>query len=228
MGAYLRPARLTEALGALAAPSPGGAGWTVVAGATDHYPARVGLPAVDDVLDVTAIHRLRGIEAVDGGWRIGALATWAELAEASLPPLFDGLRGAALTIGGRQIQARGTLAGNVCNASPAADGMPNLLALDAQVELSSRNGARIVPIGLFVLGNRRTDRRPDELVTGLYVPEPIAGAAVRSAFEKLGSRAYLVISIAIATRTGRGAKHGAGPWIDRSGWGSRPDGQRLG
>lgn len=197
MGAYLRPLELSDALAALGDGGPGGAPWTVVAGATDHYPARVGRPSVDDVLDVSAIARLRGVEPVHGGWRIGALATWAELAEADLPSLFDGLRAAALTIGGRQIQARGTVVGNVCNASPAADGMPNLLALDAQVELSSRNGARIVPIGSFVLGNRRTARRADELVTGLFVPEALPATHVRSTFEKLGSRAYLVISIAM-------------------------------
>ena len=197
MGAYLRPDRLSDALGALAAPAPSGVPWTIVAGATDHYPARVGRPSIDDVLDVTAIAPLRGIQPVPGGWQIGALATWAELAETALPPLFDGLRAAALTIGGRQIQARGTIAGNVCNASPAADGMPNLVALDAQVELSSRDGARIVPVGAFVVGNRRTVRRPDELVTRLHIPEPLPGTTVRAAFEKLGSRAYLVISIAM-------------------------------
>jgi CO/xanthine dehydrogenase FAD-binding subunit len=169
----------------------------IVAGATDHYPARVGRTPAEDVLDVTAIRRLRGIEPVPGGWRIGALATWAELAEHALPPLFDGLREAAVTIGGRQIQARGTVVGNVCNASPAADGVPSLLALDAQVELASRTGARIVPIGQFILGNRRTARRPDELVLGLYVPEALPGTGVRAGFEKLGSRAYLVISIAM-------------------------------
>jgi CO/xanthine dehydrogenase FAD-binding subunit len=197
LGAFLRPDRLADALGALADPGPGGGGWTVVAGATDHYPARVGRPSREDILDISAINRLRGISVVPGGWHIGALATWAELAESELPPLFDGLRAAALTIGGRQIQARATIAGNVCNASPAADGMPNLLALDAQVELSSRNGARIVPIQEFVVGNRRTERRPDELVTGLYIPEPLPSTSVRSTFEKLGSRAYLVISIAM-------------------------------
>jgi CO/xanthine dehydrogenase FAD-binding subunit len=195
--AFLRPARLGEALVALAAGGPGGAPWVIVAGATDHYPARVGRAPIEDVLDVTAIARLRGIAPVDGGWQIGALATWTELVETPLPPLFDGLKAAALAVGGLQIQARGTVVGNVCNASPAADGMPNLLALDAQVELLSRGGARIVPIGDFVTGNRRTARRPDELVTGLFVPAPIPGATVTSTFEKLGSRAYLVISIAM-------------------------------
>lgn len=196
-GAYLRPDRLTDALAALAGPGPGGSPWTIVAGATDHYPARVGRPSLDDVLDVTAIARLRGIRPVDGGWQIGALATWTDLVEAPLPVLFDGLKAAALAVGGLQIQARGTIVGNVCNASPAADGVPNLLALDAQVELTSSGGARIVPIGAFVLGNRRTARRADELVTGLYVPRPLPDTTVRSAFEKLGSRAYLVISIAM-------------------------------
>ena len=195
--AFLRPARLDEALGALAAGGPGGDPWVIVAGATDHYPARVGRAPDEDVLDVTAIRRLHGIQAVDGGWRIGALATWSEVADADLPPLFDGLRAAARTIGGRQIQERATVVGNVCNASPAADGMPNLLGLDAQVELSSGMGARIVPIGSFVTGNRRTVRRADELVTSLYVPAPLPGTTVRSGFEKLGSRAYLVISIAM-------------------------------
>jgi CO/xanthine dehydrogenase FAD-binding subunit len=197
MGAYLRPADLDAALGALAAPAPTGAPWVVVAGATDHYPARVGRLPREDVLDVTAIAGLRGIEPVDGGWRIGALTTWTDLAEAELPPLFGGLRAAALAIGGLQIQARATLAGNVCNASPAADGVPNLLALDAAVELSSAAGPRRVPISGFVTGNRRTVRRPDELVTGLFVPAPLTGTRVRSTFEKLGSRAYLVISIAM-------------------------------
>lgn len=194
---YVRPARLGEALLALADGGPGGAPWVIVAGATDHYPARVGRTPIEDVLDVTAIERLRGIDEVDGGWRIGALATWTELVETPLPPLFDGLKAAAHAVGGLQIQARGTVVGNVCNASPAADGMPNLLALDAQVELMARGAARIVPIGQFVTGNRRTVRRPDELVTGLFVPAPVPGTTVRSGFEKLGSRAYLVISIAM-------------------------------
>jgi CO/xanthine dehydrogenase FAD-binding subunit len=195
--AFLRPDRLGDALSALAAGGPGGAPWVIVAGATDHYPARVGRAPVEDVLDVTAIARLRGISPVDGGWQIGALATWTDLVETPLPSLFDGLKAAALTVGGLQIQARGTVVGNVCNASPAADGMPGLLALDAQVELASRGGARIVPIGDFVTGNRRTARRPDELVTSLFVPAPLPGTTVTSAFEKLGSRAYLVISIAM-------------------------------
>jgi CO/xanthine dehydrogenase FAD-binding subunit len=197
MCAFLRPTDIDAALGALGSGGPGGAPWVIVAGATDHYPARVGRAPAEDVLDVTAIAGLRGIVEVEDGWRIGALTTWTDLVETPLPPLFDGLKAAALAVGGLQIQARATIAGNVCNASPAADGIPNLLALDAVVELATRAGARRVPVGDFVLGNRRTLRAADELVTGLFVPAPLQGTIVRSAFEKLGSRAYLVISIAM-------------------------------
>jgi CO/xanthine dehydrogenase FAD-binding subunit len=202
VGAYLRPEVLPEALSALAAGGAGGADrrpWVVVAGATDHYPARVGRVVDEDVLDVSGIGGLRGIEAADGGgWRIGALTTWSDLTAATgLPPLFDGLRAAARTIGGLQIQNRATLAGNLCNASPAADGTPNLLALDAAVELASAAGVRRVPVGKFVVGNRRTVRASDELVTAIFVPDPMDGTEARSAFVKLGSRAYLVISIAM-------------------------------
>src|SRR5438046_9289436 len=106
MGSFLRPTELDAALGALASGGPGGAPWVIVAGATDHYPARVGRSPVEDVLDVTAIARLRGIQAVPGGWQIGALATWTDLAEADLPPLFAGLQAAAPAHGGTQTQAR--------------------------------------------------------------------------------------------------------------------------
>ena len=197
MAAYLRPHRLNEALGALAAGGPAGTPWVVVAGATDHYPARVGRMPAEDVLDVTAIAGLRDIAEIQGGWWIGALTTWTDIAEAALPPLFDGLREAARAIGGLQIQARATVVGNVCNASPAADGVPNLLALDATVELAGERGTRRMPIGDFITGNRRTARKPNELVTGIFIPAPLPATRVRSTFQKLGSRAYLVISIAM-------------------------------
>lgn len=197
MASYLRPTRLDEALDALAsrAADPGTPGWTVLAGATDIYPARVGRVIDDDVLDISAIDGLRAIERTDGLIRIPAGATWTDLLRADLPPAFDGLKTAARAVGGVQIQHRGTLIGNICNASPAADGVPNLLALDARVELRSAAGRRDVPVGEFIVGNRRTVRRPDELVTALLVPEP--PAAARSTFLKLGARAYLVISIAM-------------------------------
>jgi CO/xanthine dehydrogenase FAD-binding subunit len=192
MGTYARPAALAEALAVLDAGVRAGRPPVVVAGATDHYPARVGRVVDEDVLDVTGLAGIRGIQRLAEGWRIAAGVTWTELVETPLPAAFDGLKRAARAIGGLQIQNRGTVVGNVCNASPAADGMPNLLALDAVVELASKRGSRRVPIGDFVTGNRSTVRQPDELVTGILIPDP---GEARSTFLKLGSRAYLVISI---------------------------------
>ena len=190
MAEYLRPQRLEEALRALARPV------TVLAGGTDFYPARVGRTVEEDVLDITAIEALRGVREDDAGWRIGATTSWSELIEASLPPLFDGLKQAAREIGGRQIQNTGTIAGNLCNASPAADGAPCLLALDAELEIAGPAGTRRLPVGDFLLGVRRTALAPGELVIALHVKRPAHHA--RSAFVKLGARRYLVISIAMA------------------------------
>ena len=188
MASYLRPRDLDSALAAMAeAPR------TIVAGGTDYYPARVGKPLDDDVLDVTGIDSLKAIEDLGDRWRIGALVTWTQAIEARLPPMFDGLKRAAREVGGVQVQNSGTVVGNVCNASPAADGVPNLLALDAEIELASRDTARSVPIGEFITGNRQTVRARDEIVTGISVPKPAEGTT--SSFLKLGARHYLVISI---------------------------------
>lgn len=193
MADYLRPTNLDEALQALARP------WTVLAGGTDFYPARVGRAIDEHVLDIGGIASLRGIAAGPNGWRLGATTTWSELCDAELPPLFDGLKQAAREIGGRQIQNAGTIAGNLCNASPAADGVPPLLALDATVELAGRAGTRRLPLSSFIVGNRRTALAPDELLVAIHVPAPAGD--VRSAFVKLGARRYLVISIAMAAAT---------------------------
>ena len=169
---------------------------TVLAGGTDFYPARVGRVIDEDVLDITAIAALRGVREDAAGWRIGATTSWSELIKASLPPLFDGLKQAAREIGGRQIQNTGTIAGNLCNASPAADGVPCLLALEAELEIVGRAGTRRLPVADFLLGVRRTALAPGELMTTLCIKRPAHPA--RSAFLKLGARRYLVISIAMA------------------------------
>jgi CO/xanthine dehydrogenase FAD-binding subunit len=193
MGTYLRPSRLEDALTALARPH------AVLAGGTDFYPARVGRAIDEDVLDIGGIAVLRGISADAAGWRLGATTTWSELLEADLPPLFDGLKQAAREVGGRQIQNAGTLAGNLCNASPAADGVPCLLALDAEIEIAGPAGRRLLPLRQFITGVRRTALTQDELVVAIHVPRP--GNEARSAFLKLGTRRYLVISIAMAAVT---------------------------
>ena len=187
-GCYDRPASLETALRLLAA-----GGRRVLAGGTDVYPAHVGRPLGDGWLDISAVEGLRGIRSIPGGWSIGAATTWTDLLRADLPPLFDALKAAAREIGGMQIQNTGTLAGNLCNASPAADGTPVLMALDAQVVLQSVRGSRRIAVTDFVLGARRTACAADELVVAIEVPARTAAA--RSAFVKLGGRRYLVISI---------------------------------
>ena len=109
---------------------------------------------------------------------------------------FDGLKLAAREIGSVQIQNAGTVAGNFCNASPAADGVPPLLTLDASVELTSTTGRRVLPLQDFITGYRATARLDDELVTAVLIPD--ASAAGTGIFQKLGARKYLVISIVMA------------------------------
>jgi len=185
---YLRPQGLEDAVAALA-----DGRYTVLAGGTDVYPARVGRAFDEDVLDITALKGLRGIEDLGEVFRLGALTTWTDVLRAPLPPWFAALKQAAREIGGVQIQNAGTLCGNLCNASPAADGVPPLLAMDAEVELASRAGTRRLSLDDFILGNRQTARRADELMTAIIVPKPSERA--RSTFLKLGARKYLVISI---------------------------------
>ncbi len=174
-------------------------GWTPLAGGTDFYPARVGRPVRESLLDLSRLDALRGIAAIGAGaaaaWRIGALTTWAELAQAPPGPALQALRQAAREIGGLQVQNQASIGGNLCNASPAADGVPALLALDARVELASVRGRRELPLGAFVLGNRRTAIAADELLTAVIVPRRSGRALSR--FLKLGHRRYLVISIAM-------------------------------
>jgi CO/xanthine dehydrogenase FAD-binding subunit len=162
-----------------------------VAGATDFYPARADAPPDEDVLDLSALPGPRAPHRDGAGWVIPAATTWAALRDTPLPPLFDGLRAAAARIGGAQVQNVATVAGNVCNASPAADGLPCLLALDAAVELASAGGRRVLPLAEFVTGPRATLRRPDEMVTALRIP----ARPGRGVFRKLGLRSHLVISI---------------------------------
>jgi N-methylhydantoinase B len=191
---YHRPRSLEEALAIRA-----GRDVAVIAGGTDIYPAHAarrawGEPTHKDVLDITAIPGLDALGESAEGWRIGCLVTWSALRRAALPPLFDGLKAAAKDVGGAQVQNRGTIVGNLVTASPAGDGIPNLLALDAQVEIAGA-APRAVPLGDFLTGYRATALRPDEIVTALRIPR-LDGA--RGGFAKLGARRYLVISIAMA------------------------------
>src|SRR5262252_10720938 len=147
------------------------------------------------VVDISGLNELRGMTRAGSHFRIGALTTWTDVIQARLPSCFDALKSAAREVGSVQIQNRGTVAGNLCNASPAADGVPPLLALDAEVELTSQAGTRRMPVSEFIVGNRKTRRRQDELLTAIWVPRALDPAA--SCFLKLGARRYLVISISM-------------------------------
>lgn len=185
---YLRPGTLSEACEALATYP-----LRILAGGTDVFPALGDGPPPPAILDITGLPELDGITPGDDAIRIGARTTWTALRAAELPPGFDALKQAAREVGSVQIQNVATIGGNLCNASPAADGVPPLLCLDARVELASARGRREVPLSAFLRGVRSTERRPDEILTAIVVPR--ASAAGRSVFAKLGARRYLVISI---------------------------------
>ena len=185
---FERPASVAQATRLLAARS-----WAVLAGGTDLYPAHVGRPIALPVLDIGGIAELRGIRHEGASWTIGATTTWSDVGRAELPPLFAALQAAAREVGGVQIQNTGTVAGNLCNASPAADGTPALLAMRARVVLQSARGLRELAVDEFVLGNRRTARADDELVVAVRISAWSERA--RSAFAKLGGRRYLTIAV---------------------------------
>lgn len=191
MTRYAKPADLNDALALLAADR-----WKVLAGGTDFYPALGARPLRENVLDINGLSALRGISTTGSHVVIGARTSWSDVIRHDLPIAFDCLKEAAREVGSVQIQNTGTVAGNLCNASPAADGVPALMALDAEVELRSVAGARHLPLSEFILGNRKTALQPDELMTAICVP--VSATAGQSAFIKLGARRYLVISVAMA------------------------------
>ena len=188
---YSRPRSIEEAVAAMA-----GAEALLLCGGTDVFPAHAGRPLSRPVVDLSGIAALRGISREGSVIRIGGTTTWTDIINAALPAAFDGLKAAAREVGSIQIQNRGTIAGNLCNASPAADGVPPLLTLDAQVELMSSRGKRVMPLAEFITGYRKTALAADEMLGAVLVPEPSPRAA--SSFVKLGSRRYLVISILMA------------------------------
>jgi CO/xanthine dehydrogenase FAD-binding subunit len=187
---YAKPTTVDEALALL-----GEGAWRILAGGTDFYPAQGSKPFRDSVLDINGLAALRGIAETGSHWVIGARTTWTDIIRHPLPPAFDALKQAAREVGSAQIQNVASVAGNLCNASPAADGVPGLLTLDAEVELRSAAATRHLPLRDFILGNRRTALQASEMVTAIRVAKP--GATGTSAFVKLGARRYLVISIAM-------------------------------
>ena len=161
---YAQPTRLDEALELAVRYRP-----RILAGGTDLM-VGAGPDLSGPILDVSRIAELKQIVVGADTIAIGAGVTWTELLAADLPPGFDGLKAAAKEVGSVQIQNRATLAGNLCNASPAADGVPPLLTLDADIELRAPGKQRRLPLAEFILGNRRTQLDGGEMVTAIHLP----------------------------------------------------------
>ncbi len=187
---YFRPNHIADALSWLAHE-----GGIIAAGCTDLLPLTTSPELAGKVLDITAIEDMRCITDEGDHRRLGGATTWTDLIRADLPPAYEMLKLAAREIGSIQIQNAGTIAGNICNASPAADSVPCLLNLNASVELTSPKGNRVLPLEQFILGPRKTSRQPDEIVTAILIPK--TAETGWSSFRKLGARKYLIISIAM-------------------------------
>ncbi len=153
-------------------------------------------------LNIWGLNDLRGIADAGDHVRIGALTTYTQLIKSPIvkqycPILIE----ASKTVGGAQIQNRGTIGGNIVNASPAGDTLPILAAFEAQLELGSQRGVRVFSFNEFYTGYRQTILAPDELVLAVRLPKPEPNA--RLFFQKAGSRQALVISkVVLAAQAG--------------------------
>lgn len=163
-----------------------------LAGATDLYVAlNFGTLRGARFLDLWSLEPLRRIETRGDVLSIGALATYTSLTRSRLvKQRVPMLIAAARQVGGIQIQNRGTIGGNIANASPAGDTLPVLSAVDATVVARSAAGERRIPFGEFYTGYRATVLRPDELIAAVEIP-PVEG---HQWFRKVGTRAAQAIS----------------------------------
>jgi len=164
----------------------------LVAGGTDLLVRLNDVLVWPPLIDLSHVDDLRGITCTDGVLRLGALVTYRELErDAHVVQHAAVLAEAAREVGSPAIRNRGTLAGNLANASPAGDTIPALYVLDAEVELRSRAGQRTVPVTEFFCGPGRTVLQAQELICAVRIP---VRAGWRGAFERLGQRAALAIS----------------------------------
>lgn len=165
---------------------------TPIAGATDVYVAlNFGTLVPRSFINIWGLDELRGIMTRSDTLVIGALTSYTSLIRSQvvrdrLPMLIE----AARQVGGPQIQNRGTLGGNVANASPAGDSLPVLAAADAVLVLRSSDRERRVPLAEFYVGYRATVMRSDELIVAIEIP-PVEG---KQWFRKVGTRAAQAIS----------------------------------
>jgi CO/xanthine dehydrogenase FAD-binding subunit len=199
MATFSRPSTLNEACTMLATSS-----FQVINGGTGIMSTLAEGLAPGRLLDLSRLNELKGIEIRGEYVRIGGRVTWREIALANLPPSFDTLKQAARGVGSIQIRNIGTIAGNVCMASSSADGVPPLLALDAKIELVSMAGRRDIPLSHFIVGDKSTVRRPDEIVAAIVIPR--RSDVGLSVFLKVGARSLMTSSIVmVAAILARGA-----------------------
>ena len=188
---YFQPNNLNSAFDAL----DNNNNLTIAAGCTDLFPTTNDISLNKNVLDITNIDSIKGFQFDDKYTKIGAATTWTDIINENLPSCYNMLKACAKEVGSIQIQNLGTIGGNICNASPAADSIPCLLSLDAKIELSSKNNKRIIPVDEFIYGARKTKLQTGELLTSIIVPR--AKDKGFSSFKKIGARKYLVISISM-------------------------------
>jgi CO/xanthine dehydrogenase FAD-binding subunit len=189
MTSYLRPRSLDEATVARAAYPD----WMVLAGGTDLMVNANHRPTPPGILDLWRLGELGFVRVEGDAIVIGAGTTWHEVERH--PAIRDKLLPLALAareIGALQIQARGTLGGNVGTSSPVGDSLPVLLALDAAIEVASVRGRRTIPYHTYCTGYRTTALAPDELIVAAHIPLP--STATRTTWRKVGTRRAQSIS----------------------------------
>jgi CO/xanthine dehydrogenase FAD-binding subunit len=145
----------------------------------------------DALLNLNEVAELRGWSRENGTLRLGAGLTYTEAMRGRLAELLPALAEASRTVGGPQIRNRGTIGGNLGTASPAGDAVPPLLVSGTEVEVSSVRGTRRVQLADFLVGPKRNDLEPDELIVAVHV-RPAGG---RQTFMKVGPRNAMVISV---------------------------------
>ncbi len=196
--AFDRPASLAEACATLSRRAGKSEDTVLLAGGTDWIVAQHLAPVALGggfplVLDISRVPEIRGIRIAGERAVIGAAATYLDLHQhAVLSRRVPMLTAMARDVGALQIQARGTLGGNLATASPAADGSAALMALDAEVVLASVHGERRVPIAQWFTGYRQTARAADEVIARVEFVLPRTGG--RQLWRKVGTRAAQSIS----------------------------------
>ena len=196
----ISPASLSEALDVLARDE---GKWQPFAGGTDLMVLlEAGKLPHKNYLNIRSLAELRGIEVTDAHVTLGALTTYTEIQEHEiLRTKFPMLCQAAKETGGIAIQNRGTLGGNIVNASPAADSPPALLAYDAELEFISKTGGRRIPYSDFHTGYKQMNLKPGELLRGIRLPW--ATHELTNYYRKVGTRKAQAISKTCFAAVGR-------------------------